>query len=149
MTVSEPVAVPDPPLFVLRTRVWFDELDLVGVLHNARYAVHAERATTAWFDSRPELADSPDHFHLVKAYEVEFRAPIADQGEYDVELRVAKLGRTSCTYGFRIVGIDGTVYAVGTRTIVRVDRDKRPVAWDAGFRRIHGDLAAEDGVGEG
>jgi acyl-CoA thioester hydrolase len=149
MTASEPAAVPDPPLFVLRTRVWFDELDLVGVLHNARYAVHAERATTAWFDSRPELRDSPGHFHLVKAYEIEFRAPIAGQGEYDVELRVAKLGRTSCTYGFRIVGLDGTVHAVGARTIVRVDRDKRPAAWDPGFRRIHGDLAAEDGGAEG
>lgn len=148
MTVSEPAAVPDPPLFVLRTRVWFDELDLVGVLHNARYAVHAERATTAWFESRPELADRPDYVHLVKAYEIEFRAPIAGQGEFDVELRVAKLGRTSCTYGFRIVGLDGTVHAVGTRTIVRVGRDRRPVAWDAGFRRVHGDLAAEVGPSE-
>jgi acyl-CoA thioester hydrolase len=127
----------DPPLFVLRSRVWFDELDLVGVLHNARYAVHAERAMAAWFDSRSDLDGSPDHRQLVKAYAVEFHAPIAGPIEFDVELRVAKLGRTSCVFDFRFVGLDGTVYATGTRTIVRIDDAKRPAAWTEAFRRIH------------
>ena len=56
----------EPPLHVFRTRVWFDELDKVGVLHNARYAVHAERALSTWYESRPELIDGPDMCHLVK-----------------------------------------------------------------------------------
>ena len=134
----------DLPLHVFRTRVWFDELDKVGVLHNARYAVHAERAVASWFESVPELDHSEDAHHLVKGYEIEFRAPVVDPGELDVELRVAKLGTTSCAYEFRFVGAaaDGppTVYAVGKRTIVKyvlADGVMRPAPWSAAFRRIH------------
>ena len=127
----------EPPLHVFRTRVWFDELDKVGVLHNARYAVHAERALSTWYESRPELIDGPDMRHLVKAYEIEFRVPVAQVGELDVELRVAKIGTTSCVYEFRFVGDGGVVHAIGRRTIVRVGPDKRPVPWSEDFRRIH------------
>jgi acyl-CoA thioester hydrolase len=148
---------PDPPLHVFRTRVWFDELDKVGVLHNARYAVHAERALTSWFESQPDLDQSEDAHHLVKGYEIEFRVPVVAAGELDVELRVAKLGTTSCAYGFRFVAVAGgaagatgadgadgsqrTVYAAGTRTIVKIVRTDgvmRPAPWSVAFRRVHG-----------
>ena len=104
----------EPPLHVFRTRIWFDELDKVGVLHNARYAVHAERALSTWSESRPELIDGPDMRHLVKAYEVEFRVPVAEVGELDVELRVVKIGTTSC--GPAMVAISGSTFAVETWT---------------------------------
>ncbi|GAA2026443.1 hotdog domain-containing protein [Catenulispora yoronensis] len=136
MTVVENGA-PEPPLHIFRTRIWFDELDKVGVLHNARYAVHAERALTSWYDSRPELAASGDGRHLVKAYEIEFLVPVAVTGELDVELRVAKLGTTSCAYEFRFVGAGGVVHAVGRRTIVKTGADLRPEPWSAVFRQTH------------
>src|SRR3954470_18958556 len=135
MTVVEGGA-PEPPLHVFRTRIWFDELDKVGVLHNARYAVHAERALTSWYEHRPELAAGGDGRHLVKAYDIEFLAPVAATGELDVELRVAKLGTTSCAYKFRFVGLDGVVHAVGHRTVVKVGADLRPEPWSETFRRV-------------
>lgn len=136
MTVVEGGA-PEPPLHVFRTRIWFDELDKVGVLHNARYAVHAERALTSWYEYRPELTADGDGRHLVKAYAVEFLAPVTATGELDVELRVAKLGTTSCAYEFRFVGLDGVVHAVGHRTVVKVGADLRPAPWSEVFRRVH------------
>jgi hypothetical protein len=39
--VQEPLS--DAPLYVHRSTVWFDELDVVGLLHNAGYAIHVER----------------------------------------------------------------------------------------------------------
>lgn len=134
----------EPPLHVFRTRVWFDELDKVGVLHNSRYAVHAERALSTWYESRPALIDGPDMRHLVKAYEVEFRVPVAKVGELDVELRVVKIGTTSCVYEFRFVGDAGVVHAIGRRTIVRTGPDHRPVPWSEEFRRIHERGLAEE-----
>jgi acyl-CoA thioester hydrolase len=136
MTVVEGGA-PEPPLHVFRTRIWFDELDKVGVLHNARYAVHAERALAGWYEQRPELAASGDGRHLVKAYEIEFLVPVAATGELDVELRVAKLGTTSCAYEFRFVGLDGVVHAIGRRTVVKTGADLRPEPWSEDFRRVH------------
>ena len=136
MTVVE-AGGSEPPLHVFRTRIWFEEFDKVGVLHNARYAIHAEHAMFSWFESRPELHAGPDAQHLVKAYEIEFRVPIAAAGELDVELRVAKLGTTSCAYEFRFVGDGGVVHAVGRRTVVRTGSDQRPVPWSEEFRRIH------------
>jgi acyl-CoA thioester hydrolase len=35
------------PLYVHREIIWFDELDMLGVMHNARYAIHVERAMTS------------------------------------------------------------------------------------------------------
>ena len=136
MTVVE-AGGSEPPLHVFRSRVWFEELDKVGVLHNARYAVHAEHALTSWFESRPELRDGPDMRHLVKAYEIEFLVPVAATGELDVELRVAKLGTTSCVYEFRFVGVGGVLHAIGRRTVVRTDAERRPTPWSAEFRRVH------------
>lgn len=131
----------EPPLHIFRTRVWFDELDKVGVLHNARYAIHAERALTAWYESVPELIEGPDMRHLVKAYEIEFRVPVAAVGELDVEVRVVKVGTTSCVYEFRFVsdedGDGKVVHAIGRRTIVRTGPDRRPTPWSEDFRRIH------------
>jgi acyl-CoA thioesterase FadM len=99
--------------------------------------VHAERALTSWYESRLELIGGPDMRQLVKAYDVEFRVPVAAVGELDVELRVAKLGTTSCAYEFRFVGDGGVVHAIGKRTVVRTGPDLRPVPWSEGFRQIH------------
>ena len=73
-TVSNETASTDSPgkaLYVLRSTVWFDELDMVGVLHNARYAIHVERAMTALYHSLTGL-DPSDSYVVVKHYEIEF-----------------------------------------------------------------------------
>ena len=130
---------PDKPLYVLRSTVWFDELDMVGVLHNARYAIHVERAMTALYHSLTGL-DASDSYVVVKHYEIEFLRPFTrERGELVIEVGLGRLGRTSAVYTFRCLSEvdDGeqVEHARGTRTIVKVTRgDLRPTPWSDGLR---------------
>ncbi|MBS2962440.1 hypothetical protein KGA66_05245 [Actinocrinis puniceicyclus] len=129
----------DKPLYLHRSTVWFDELDMVGVLHNARYAIHVERAMAAFYHSRTGLDPSDSHV-VVKHYEIEFLRPFTrERGELLVEVGLGRLGRTSAVYTFRCVstGDDGSEveHARGTRTIVKVTPgDLKPAPWSEGLR---------------
>ncbi len=156
------IAAPHPPsqsplpadaprgAFRHSSRVYFDELDAMAMLHNSRYAVHVERATTALYESlgfrwETDVANNPDQFHVVRRFEIDLRRPFAGDGELDVHLWVRRLGETSCSYAFACLGVDGTVHASGQRTIVKLDpRSLRPTAWTARFRDGHRDLIEEN-----
>lgn len=127
-------------VFTHRTRVWFDELDAMRILHNSRYAVHVEHAMTAYFDSlgfpfAQRLEDNPDQFHAVREFHIEFLSPFNGPGELVVELWREAMGMTSATYGFRLLhGGDGRVLAQGRRAIVKLDpRTFAPVPWTDEF----------------
>ena len=135
------------PLYVHRSTVWFDELDMVGVLHNARYAIHVERAMTSWYHSIPD-PDPSDSVVVVRQYDIEFLRPFTkERGEIVVECGLGRLGTTSAVYTFRVLSYaddgDGTgegteiVHAHGIRAIVKVDpQTLRPVPWSARFREV-------------
>lgn len=139
----------DKPLYVHRSTVWFDELDMVGVLHNARYAIHVERAMTSWYHSLTGV-DPADAYNVVKHYEIEFLRPFTrERGELVVEVWLERLGNTSAVYAFRCVSAaqegakieDGAEieHARGTRTIVKVTPGElRPAPWSEAFRALIG-----------
>jgi acyl-CoA thioester hydrolase len=130
----------DQPLYVHRSTVWFDELDMVGVLHNARYAIHVERAMTSWYHSLREV-DPSDGLIVVKHYDIEFVRPFTqERGELVVEVSLERRGTTSAVFSFRCLshpeGADGpeVLHARGTRAIVKVSPgDLRPAPWSAAF----------------
>lgn len=120
--------------------VYFDDLDAFYILHNARYLVLFERTLGSFWETiglggfEPESAG--EHLHLVRANTIEYLAPVRGTGRVRVRVWVEKLGRTSLTFGFRVMPMDRDAdHAVGTRTIVRVDpRTQRPEPWTDGFR---------------
>jgi len=132
------------PMYVHRSTVWFDELDMVGVLHNARYAIHVERAMTSWYHSLPDL-DPSDGYIVVKHYDIEFIRPFTtERGELTVEVGLERLGTTSAVFAFRCVsfGAGGAEieHARGTRAIVKVSPGElRPAPWSDHFRRLLGE----------
>lgn len=132
-----------PPLFVYASEVHFDELDPMGILHNARYAVHVERATSALYESlgfrfEREVADNPDQFHVVRRIELDFHRPFVGTGPLQVRIWVDRLGETSCRYGFACISGDGVEHVTGLRTIVKLDpRSMRPLPWTTRFRESH------------
>lgn len=147
----------EKPLVVNRSTVWFDEFDMLGILHNARYAIHVERAVSVFFTSVRGAVEPADLYFLVKQYSIEFVRPFTrNLGELAVELWMERLGTTSAVFGFRCVsdidagtdaGADvdaGTAaataeveHARGTRTVVRVDRaTNRPSPWSDAFREL-------------
>jgi acyl-CoA thioester hydrolase len=121
--------------------VFFDELDLNGTLHNARFAVHVERAQSALFEHLgkrwPAYAErDPDLHYVVRTLHVELLAPFTAPGPLPVELTAEHLGTTSARYGFRCGR-----YAEGYRVIVKLDRDTgRPAPWSDWYRTAFEEL---------
>ncbi|MGW1991368.1 acyl-CoA thioesterase [Embleya sp. NPDC001921] len=124
-------------------RVHFDELDPMGILHNARYHVHVERAAAAFYESQgfywaDELDVNPDKFHAVRRVEADFRAPFFGEGRLEVELWLEHLGRTSIRYGFACLAANDVLLASGVRTIVKLDPTSySPVEWTDKWRMAH------------
>jgi acyl-CoA thioester hydrolase len=142
--------------FECRSSIFFDELDPMKMLHNTRYAVHVERATTALyyligFRWELDVEKNPDQFHAVKSFNIDFQSPLVGQREMKISIGVQKLGTTSCVYGFRCRSSDGGEHARGTRTIVKLDpATARPTEWTERFRAAHRTLQpiefARDGM---
>jgi acyl-CoA thioester hydrolase len=132
--------------FTWDSPVFFDEMDPNGHLHNARFAVHVERAQTAFFEQlgaqwseQGERAD--DLYYVVRELHVEFLAPVSVPGPLRVGLTGLKIGTTSATYGFTCG--DDPLRARGHRVIVKVDRRTgRPVPWSDWYRDVFAELSA-------
>ena len=120
--------------------VYFDDLDPFHILHNARYVLLFERTLGSFWQSLGlgglQDSHSPDRFHFVRANHVEYLRPVKGVCQVRVRVWVEQLGRTSLTFGFRILPMNEDVdHATGTRTVVRVDPDTwKPSPWTDGFR---------------
>ena len=137
--------------FLAPMRVYFDDLDSFGMLHNSRYSVLVERVWAIYwrqqglaYSKDGKLLD--DAFSVVKEQRVSYEFPINRPGEYGVHIWLERIGRTSMTYGFRVRSADGTVtYAHGSRTIVRLDRQTlRPSEWSQEGRSVSEKLLRRD-----
>ncbi|MFB7336627.1 acyl-CoA thioesterase [Streptomyces adustus] len=121
--------------------VHFDDLDALGLLHNARYPLMVERAwSELWqehgirFDGDWEAAG--DACNAVRELRISYDVPVTRTGTYAVHLWLERLGNTGLTYGFRFCSADGAVtYAQGARVLVRLDAATlRPAPWSERFR---------------
>ena len=121
--------------------VHFDDLDALGLLHNARYPLLVERAWSEFlqeqgFHYAGDWAAAGDACNAVKEFRISYEAPVTRPGTYAVHLWLERLGTTGLTYGFRLCSADGALtYAHGTRVLVRLDpATMRPAPWSEGFR---------------
>jgi acyl-CoA thioester hydrolase len=120
--------------------VYFDDLDAFHILHNARYLLLFERTLGSFWEHIGVGTFLPDvdgdHDHLVRANTIEYLRAVRGPQKVRVRTWIQKLGRTSLTFGFRLMPMDVDVdFAVGTRTIVRVDpRSYEPTPWTDSFR---------------
>ena len=129
-----------PVTFVSRQRVFWDMLDLLGVLHNAAYLLLFERARTDFWRSlgiEGYGGEGLDWPFLVVRNEIDYRASVRSEQDVDVSVRVDRLGRSSITFGHAIRTVDGTTVADGKTVIVRIDAEsQRPVPWSDRFRAM-------------
>lgn len=125
--------------FTYLSPVFFDEFDPNGHLHNARFAVHAERAQTAFFEQLG--ATGPDLHYVVRELHVEFLAPFSVPGLLPIILSGRTIGKTSATYDF-VCGTD-VVYARGHRVVVKLDQQTgRPAPWTEWYRDAFAGITA-------
>ncbi len=148
----EPLSGPLRDGFVWPTRVLFDELDPMGMLHNVRYGFLLERATSAFFEANGwqwehDPAKNPDAHHVVAEQTIRYLAPIRGTADIAVEMWVERLGRTSTTYAFEIRSADGmTVHARARRATVKLDPlTFEPVEWTDRLHRCLAGLVREEG----
>jgi len=123
--------------------VHYDDLDAMGIVHNARYAVLLERALNAYWTPLGYSFDGgefsqPDVSLAVAEFAIVYRMPFRGTGTLDVHFWIDQLGATSAVYGFRMVSTDGeTVHAEGRRVHIRLDQaTMRPAAWTPACREI-------------
>ncbi|MFG1742320.1 acyl-CoA thioesterase [Micromonospora chalcea] len=128
---------------VAHVPVHFDDLDAMGLLHNARYAVLLERALTPYWAERGvvfrgDVHAAPDVFHAVREFTITYQAPVTGVGTVAVHFWLEHFGTSSAQYAFEFRSVDGaTVHATGTRSIVRLDpATLRPTAWTEVGRAI-------------
>ena len=147
MTAEAPLAPALSHGRLIPVTVHFDDLDALGLLHNARYPLMAERAwTELWREHgirfEGDWAAAGDACNAVKELRITYEAPVTRTGGYAVHLWLERLGTTGLTYGFRFCSADGTVtYAHGTRVLVRLDAGTlRPVPWSDAFRAVGREL---------
>ncbi|MFC8373362.1 acyl-CoA thioesterase [Streptomyces sp. NPDC057239] len=141
MTAEAPLA---PALLhgrLIPVTVHFDDLDALGLLHNARYPLLVERAWTELWQEKGvrfdgDWAAAGDACNAVRELRIGYEAPVTRAGTYAVHLWLERLGRTGLTYGFRFCSQDGAVtYARGSRVLVRLDATTlRPAPWSETFR---------------
>lgn len=123
--------------------VHFDDLDAMGILHNARYAVLLERALTPYWAERGIAFQggrqtAPDVFHAVREFNITYHAPIRGTGSVAVHFWLDHFGTSSARYAYEFRSADGaTLHADGTRSIVRLDpATMRPTAWTDAARAV-------------
>ena len=122
--------------------VYFDDLDPLHILHNARYLLLFERTLGAfWMElGLGPFQDEgrPEQFHLVARNEIDYLSPVHGVGKVRVRLWVERIGRTSVTFAFRLLPIDRDLeHARGRRTIVHVERSSlRPTPWSEDLRAL-------------
>ncbi|WP_425508638.1 acyl-CoA thioesterase [Streptomyces genisteinicus] len=129
------------PGVLVPVEVHFDDLDALGLLHNARYPLLVERAWAAYwaghgFGYEGDWAAAEDACNAVRELRIGYEQPVTRAGGYAVHLWLDRLGTTGLTYGFRFCSADGaTTYARGSRVLVRLDAATlRPAPWSARFR---------------
>ncbi|HEY8371639.1 MAG TPA: thioesterase family protein [Pseudonocardiaceae bacterium] len=134
---------------VVPVDVHFDDLDAMGVLHNARYAVLVERALSSYWTSQGlgfggRLTE--DAFSVVREFTISYLAPVTGPGRLGVHLWIEKLGRTSVRYGFRVLSEDGSVvHAEGRRGQVKLDPQTwRPRPWTDRVREAAAPLLSRE-----
>lgn len=130
--------------------VHFDDLDLMGIVHNARYAVLVERAISAFWTRNGHGFDGSKTLFAVAEFTISYRVPITRIGPVGVEFWLDRLGTSSAVYGYRVVS-DGVVHADGRRVMVQLDpATRRPAPWPLETRVVaEGLLAVEEAAHQG
>ena len=131
--------------------VHFDDLDPMGMVHNAWYAPLIERALAMFWKQRGHAFRegrpiTPDAFNVVKEFSIRYRAPIRGTGDtlvhFGSSTSVDPLGCMT-----RLLSSNGTiVYAEGRRVVIKLDQKTlRPSPWTPEARAIAEGLLRQPG----
>ena len=109
-------------LIETRIDVRWGDMDAFGHVNNSVYATYMEEARLRWFGTIEGGWNDEKIGPVVAKNEINFRVPIGWPESLVVSLWTERLGNSSVTIGFRIVGMRGTHYADGSTVVVWIDK---------------------------
>ena len=130
----------DKPVFEHSLTVPFQDIDAAGVVFYAHLFRYAHEAYEHFMQQigcslQALLAEDSYLLPLVHA-EADYRRPLRHADKLHIELRLKRLGQTSFTVGYRVLGEDQTEHASLETVHVALDRKtKRPVALPDSLRK--------------
>ena len=125
--------------FVSRQRIYWDMLDLLGVLHNSAYLLLFERARFDFWRAHGVGPNAPDFDwpYVVARNEVNYRAALTFEQEAQVTVSVQRMGSASVTFAHRVYAENGELAADGITVLVRLDpHSRQPIPWSESFRQM-------------
>jgi acyl-CoA thioester hydrolase len=117
-----------PFKFSARTRVGFSDTDAQGIVYYGRYLPYFDLARVEYHRKLGLLGMEvgPGVEFVMRALTVEYHAPAVFDDEFEVYVRVARVGNTSATYEFAAYRArDDALMVNATQTLVLVDLDER------------------------
>jgi acyl-CoA thioester hydrolase len=119
-------------------RVRFAETDAQGVVYHSNYLVYCEVARTEYFRQLRSSEDRPEELlryeSLLARAECDYRSPARFDDVLRVWTRVERIGRTSFTFGYRVVHESGRLVCEAKTVQVLLDRATgRPTPLPAAF----------------
>ena len=120
-----------PPFkYAATTRVWFSDTDAQGIVYYGRYLPYFDHARTEYHRhlgiSRTWIEG---HDFVMRASNVEYHAPARFDDLLEIFVRLARIGRTSATYGCAAYRLeDDTLMVTATQTLVLVELEERKAA---------------------
>jgi acyl-CoA thioester hydrolase len=129
-----------PPFrFAARMRVGFDETDAQAVVYYGRYLPYFDRARVEYQRHLGLLHALPDGLELVMRRSTqEYEAPARFDDLLEVFVRIARIGRTSTTFEFRVRKLeDGTPLVIADQVMVLIGAEtRRPTEVPLSWRRV-------------
>jgi acyl-CoA thioester hydrolase len=134
--------------FSAQTRVGFSDTDAQGIVYYGRYLPYFDQARVEYHRSLGllgmEIGEEGQEF-VMRALAVEYHAPAVFDDLIEVQVRLARIGRTSVTYELAAYRARDDVLMVNaSQTLVLVDLDERkavpiPQAYKEAIRAFEGD----------
>jgi acyl-CoA thioester hydrolase len=134
--------------FSAQTRVGFSDTDAQGIVYYGRYLPYFDQARVEYHRSLGllgmEIGEEGQEF-VMRALAVEYHAPAVFDDLIEVQVRLARIGRTSVTYELAAYRArDDVLMVTASQTLVLVDLDERkavpiPQAYKEAIRAFEGD----------
>jgi acyl-CoA thioester hydrolase len=138
-----------PPFkFSAQTRVGFSDTDAQGIVYYGRYLPYFDLARVEYHRNLGllgmDIGEEGEEF-VMRALTIEYLAPAVFDDLIEVYVRMARIGRTSVTYGFAAYRArDDELMVTASQTLVLVDLDERkpvpiPDAYKEAIRAFEGE----------
>jgi acyl-CoA thioester hydrolase len=111
-----------PPFkFSATTRVGFSDTDAQGIVYYGRYMPYFDLARVEYHRKLGLMRVESRGDFVMRAMNVEYHAPARFDDRIEVDVRVARIGRTSITYEFAAYLESEALAVIATQTLVLVD----------------------------